>query len=314
MDPLPSPVPVITPFQKPDSSSRILYIALAMGLIASLVIAAGWYIQRNGNTLLGGTPDLLLTSDGTPLLAAMTVDTKSRTLKPLTVEGLGEAVIVDYAKGNDSEYYLVSGDGLKTSNLYVSERASKDGGLQQITVSASVKYGLSFDAQSNIAAYEVVQEDESSVITIWQLGTTTERTLIAGNNPVVLEGGMFLTYDDGEKLYSIEIGTGESHELLTLPKYASYAVDAKKKQVVVFDPVRKEYQYFSLANPIGASYERMVSSDSGSQGRLLALSKDTITEVRLSENGLVLVVGGGEPITIADSLAYRGGRITNFHD
>lgn len=316
MDPAPvstpSSAPAPAPLARRSKTDRILYVALGTGFIAALVIGACWYIQQGERIF--SNKDFMLTSDGSPLLSAMAIDVKSKTLSPITVSGLGEAVVVDYAKGDDTDYYLISGDSLQTSNLYASNQAGKGAGLQQITASPTVKYALSFDAQSNIAAYEVLQEDESSVITVWQLGTTTEQALIAGNNPVVLEGGQYLTYDDGEKLYSIQIGTGESKELLTLPKYASYAVDAKKKEVLIFDPLRKEYQYFSLVNSTAASYVRMESSESGSQGRLLSLSKGKRIEARLSENGLVLVVGESEPITIAGSLPYRDGRITNLHD
>lgn len=309
------PVPGAAPAPR-IAHKKLVAIALITGAIASLVSAYILWGGRIMNPLPSiGTPDTLLLSPSTlPLFPAALLDARSQQLTPLSVEGQGEAAVVGYAKGEGREIFLLTQEEGIT-NVFARDPENPTRGLEQLTLSDTLKLGLSHDPASGLVTFASFEDGSATgtVMALWQ-GTTTEIALAEGRNPVALKGGTHVVYEREGMLYAVELGSRNEFPLLTVPIGGSYAVDGQSLRAVLYDRATRSLQFFSLESRIAASAERSIPSPIAATGVRLAFGDGKLALVVASEEGLFVLqdAKAGTTRLVPNSKQYRDALLSAF--
>lgn len=306
---LTKPPPVSPAYVNAQPGRTILLGGLAVIVIAALAYAGYHYWQ--GDRYASSDARVLLQAPGLPFVPAQVVDTRARSLTPLTVEGQGTAAIVGAAFGEHRSYYLLTSDG-KESNLYTPNAENPAAGLVQKTFSSTAKSNLSYDELSGTLAYEAAAGAGSAgTIVVWTEETNEERSLGAGTNPTALRGGFFVVYQRGGELLIVNLETNESRVLLTIPEGTSYAVDGQGVRMVMYKPDTSAFQYFSLEDGMLADLPSPKETVAGEVPMLLGLSDATLIQALPMGNEIVSFrVGNGNPAALSLPAAYAKARMT----
>lgn len=268
-----------SPFSTPTASeppSRRKIVAVLAAVV--LVLIAGGYIAYrlwdDGPFSRAPQGEVMLASDSLPIAPAQVLEDGA--LVPLRVEGQGTAHLIDAARTATHGYYLIADQGLDTVQLYRNDLADESAGLAQLTSSPSLKFDMSFDELSGQVAYTEASTAGPTRVRVWGPATTTVHDLGAGSRPTLLPGGFFAVFVQDGKLVSVNVATGERHELLELPSRA-FAVDPENMRVALYNPQTASVQQFSIARQTSASYESSTPLTSVPQelvwhdGQMLAL-------------------------------------------
>lgn len=292
---------------------RTLGIALGVGVILLIVCAAAYYFISWRHSTISNGASAVIAPDGLPLFEALGLNTATGALSPLTVEGQGTAVLIDESVAKDSSYYLIADQGMDESNLYSLDAVHPEAGLDQLTSSHTLKFGLSYDAVSGSAAYMTGNQDESSHVVVYDAASKKEVDLGEGADPALLPGGFFVVMRRGGQIMSVEVASGTTHDLLSIDAGAAFAVDPSSMKVTLYSPETSLVQVFSIATSIAASYVSSVSSPARPQAfafdgtDILAISSDH------GQSVLTSLTSSTTPRTISQPLPARY-RLSFVHD
>lgn len=310
--PAPFPTPVTNTTTR--DSRRLLII----GGIVVLVLLVGYLLYRFwggdllGNDALEGDVHIVLASDGIPLRSAQTLNVATGETALLVVPGQGTAVTVDAHENETTGLYLIADPAFTRANLYRLDRTKPEAGLAQLTASDTVKYALSYDELSGVAAYATQTAGAPARIVAWSPVTKTEKELGNGERPVVLRGGFFVAFEREGKLIAVNVESGEVREILNLGQGAAYAIDQENLRAALYNPVTASVDHFSLASLTSASYESSVPV--ASPPAALAYAGEKLVALRASEGTLVFSSLDGEEETAVPATVSFDEYSLSIHD
>jgi hypothetical protein len=259
----------------------------------------------------------LLASDGMPLAPAQIIDIAKKTMVPVSVEGQGTDVVVDRAGSEGDVYYLIGDPAFTRSNLYRQGPKNPGAGLSEITHSATMKFDLSYDALSGVAAYVASQAGNGAGhIMVWSPITRKETDIGIGAHPILLSGAFFVVFERDGKLMSVNVASKEAHELLSIRPEAPFAVDSANLVISLYEPTANAIQSFSIAGVTSASYQSsfpVVAAPS----ELVYVGGILIT-AQTNEADHTVLVKNGDVIRSApalfDALASGAYKLSAYHD
>jgi|CXWL01.1.fsa_nt_gi hypothetical protein len=301
--------------EEPSTRNKKVFLVIVFGALATfitltLLYRTFWHTGLQGSEI----SVVVVTPTGLPLFKAVALDIRTKKIVPIEVEGIGTAMLIDVVRTEKRSYYLIANQSLTEANLYSSERANPKAGLSQKTFSRSAKYSLSYDEQSNSVAYVSRKGSGPGVVTVLSQGTTTEKSLGEGSNPVLLKGGFFVVYQKEDSLVSVNISTAKEYPILNLPKGSSYAIDTETLRAVLYEPTTNSYQYFSLEGMVAASYVSSQKIEGPTIARKVALSGEVLVDAFAVDNGLVFTINAGKQSIVPVDALYSNSHLTIIHD
>ena len=285
----------------PKKVPQLLKIALITGALSAIVSGFIMWQGYQGGSFLRNQPDhLLFQARSLPVFPVTIYDVRKKTLEQLTAKGQGTASILGYAAGPDHEYYLLSEESGKYSNVYAVDKKKPEAGMTQLSHSKTMKLGLSFDAATHQIVYTAFGSGTTSSITLLRQGTSTEHVLAKGKSATILKGGFFVVYEQEGNVYTVGTVDGIVKPLLTIPQHGTYAIDPTTLTAVMYNPSNNELQHFSISTSATANYLNSEKALTAEGEHALVLSGDAVLELVRVENGL-LVAHKSKLLPIPDS-------------
>lgn len=310
-----TPVPVrpASRFTLTTKHRRTLLI-VAVALLVAVISYVGYRYWESA-LLIPKNHVLTIAADGLPLSAIQSINLNDGSLAPLDVEGQGTAIVVDASHTDAHGYYLISNPNYTQANLYRQDRNNMTAGLEELTHSSSLKYDLSIDELSGVAAYVAVPGDGmEGHVTVWSPLTKKEADLGVGLHPVLLPGGFFVIFERDGKILSMNIESGDEYEIFTLTPGAVYAIDGKNMKVALYIPAVGLIQHFSIASSVGANFESEVVAPAAPQ-EMAFLEGKLVTAATDLESGELVLSKEGEATRVMLLAPLPGSyKFTLLHD
>jgi hypothetical protein len=239
------------------SPEAVLAIGGMMIFLICAVAYFGYHLygRHSAAGIVPAGDSVFIISNGSYPQPVISVNTATGATEPVTVPGQGNSLVIDLSQngGTTTPYYLIADPQLTNSNLYAGNVKNPKAGLSQVTHSDAMKYDLSYDYLSGVAAY---MENASSTthVLIYSPVTKAETDLGAGSDPSLLPGGFFVIERQGGEIVSVNISTGTVYPLASLTTSSPFAVDAGAENLALYNAQTQTIQYFNIQSKVSASY------------------------------------------------------------
>jgi hypothetical protein len=293
-------------FYKTFTLKNLVIILLILGLVVGVTLAALYVMQQDDSKNIVMVPteeaappisitdEFFITLGPAPLSTLYSVNLQNKTIVPVMVKGeehqdfqVLDAIILE----KNSHYYLLAEKGrpyFYVINLY---KQDENGTLTKLTDTQTYKYGLSYDKESGVVAYQSKPVTETVDllrnpewdIEVYNPVSKKSSVVGKGTRAYVLAGGSRLLVQDSVSLSILELSTSlprqqlapdtnstttaeestvsviRTVKLMDLYANSKLAVDITNSNIALFNPRTRAMDMFSFADG-SVSYTKSIEA------------------------------------------------------